>query len=201
MNPTHHIKLPEVVRKGDPVKAEDYNAIRAALQSLIQRTKNLQIQPSVDIGVKTDGTQGQLLYLKKASRGNPSGVSCSAFRLGMGEAPNQLTVTESTILGVIPGDFVDGKKIFTIASTDGKIYGKITIGADGEPTNAQVLQGAEVPANTGADHHIEIGTFRVEGNGPDAVLSFSQTKCGPLNATVCRNWFAAEAPYFGVSWL
>jgi hypothetical protein len=177
----------------------DNDRWKAAVENLLRA---LITNPHLRIGDKNSQIEFPLQAAPDASdRAKPNVSSCSAFRLGMGEAPNQLTVTESTILGVIPGDFVDGKKIFTIASTDGKIYGKITIAADGEPTNAQVLQGAEVPANTGADHHIEIGTFRVEGTGPDAVLSFSQTKCGPLDATVCRNWFAAEAPYFGVSWL
>ena len=176
----------------------DNDRWKAAVENLLRA---LITNPHLRIGDKNSQIEFPLQAAPDASdRAKPNVSSCSAFRLGMGEAPNQLTVTESTILGVIPGDFVDGKKIFTIASTDGKIYGKITIGADGEPTNAQVLQGAEVPADTAGDYHIEIGTFRVEGIGPDAVLSFSQTKCGPLDATVCRNWFAAEAPYFGVSW-
>lgn len=171
---------------------------KAAVENLLRA---LITNPHLRIGDKNSQIEFPLQAAPDASdRAKPNVSSCSAFRLGMGEAPNQLTVTESTILGVIPGDFVDGKKIFTIASTDGKIYGKITIGADGEPTNAQVLQAAEMPADTAGDYHIEIGTFRVEGTGPDAVLNFSQTKCGPLDATVCRNWFAAEAPYFGVSW-
>ncbi len=138
-----------------------------------------------------------------AKRRFSSGVAenpCGAFRLERGEDPNKLVVTESTIIGQVPADFVEGKKIFTISSEAGKIYGKIIIGDDGEASAAEVLQGEDVPADTDTAYHREIGTFTVEGTGEDAVLTFTQTNCGPLDADVCRNWFASAAPFYGVSW-
>lgn len=127
--------------------------------------------------------------------------SCTAFKLAQGAENNELTVTESTILGETPADFTEGKKTFTIARESGVIYGKIAISSAGAPTDAEVLEAAEIPDDSDEVFHREIGRYIVEGTGEDAVIRFTQTKCGPLDATVCRNWFTSEAPYYGLTWL
>lgn len=142
-----------------------------------------------------------IISARRRFGGGTSGASaCTAFLLEKSDT-NKFTVTESTIIGETPAGFTDGLKEFTVSTADGVVYGKITIGADGIPETAEVLQGEDLPDDSGTEYHREIGRFHVEGTGEDAVLSITQTRCGPLEATVCRNWFAAEAPFYGVSWL
>lgn len=157
--------------------------------------------PKAGPGLKMVETPtGTIFSLAPQHGGTVTGPDCAGFRLARGAENDQLTVSESTIIGAHPSGFTEGKKTFTISTADGKIYGKIHIATDGTVSAADVLQGSSVPADGSGDYYREIGTFHVEGTGSEAVLSFTQTNCGPLDASVCRNWFAAAEPYYGVSW-
>lgn len=135
---------------------------------------------------------------KRSKRGT-SAVTCSAFRL-VKSATNKFTVSESTVAGLTPSGFTAGKKEFTVATTDGKVYAKLVINSSGEPVSATIEQAAAVPSDTATNYHRLIGTFHVEGAGDSAVLTLTQSNCGPFDAVICRNWFASAAPYYGLTW-
>ena len=70
----HSIKIPDPVARGAPVKAEDHNALIAALKICIRSARAAQTASSADIGVRKSDSGGQVLYLKKnSSRGSGGG--------------------------------------------------------------------------------------------------------------------------------
>jgi hypothetical protein len=185
------MKLPSIPRRGEDIAAKVEQIINFIRASRVT---------SVVGGTIRETPNGSVITVKpgKASKGVPE--TCGAFKIEQGEEPNELTVTQSTIIGETPAGFTEGKKTFVIATVSGVIYGKIEIDNEGDASNAQVLDAEDLPADTDTTYHIEIGRYTVEGTGEEAVINFTQVKCGPLTADVCRNWFTSEAPYYGVTW-
>lgn len=113
---------------------------------------------------------------------------------------NILKVRESTIAGDTPSGFSDGLKPFTISSGSGVIYAKMTINATtGVVSAVAVEQGSSTPTDTSTVFYEQLGGYSVTGSGGSAVISAYNTRYGPVAATICRNWYAAEAPFYAVS--
>lgn len=113
---------------------------------------------------------------------------------------NILKVRESTLAGAVPAGFTAGIKEFTIADAAGVVYAKLTInGTTGAVTARAIEKATSMPADTATVYHEQIGSYTVTGSGGSAVISATNTRYGPIPATICRNWFAAEAPFYAVS--
>lgn len=113
---------------------------------------------------------------------------------------NILKVRESTLAGEVPSGFTASIKEFTISSSTGVVYAKLAInGTTGAVTARDVEKAGSLPANTDTVFHELIGSYTVEGSGAEAVISASNARYGPIPTTICRNWFAAEAPFYGVN--
>jgi hypothetical protein len=114
------------------------------------------------------------------------------------EAGTKVRVITSTLGGDVPAGFSPGDDppyVLTVADAD-IVWGGITIDSGtGEITARWLDSGAEMPADTATDFHVRIGSVAVSSG----VSSPVNDRYGPITATVCRNWFAAEAPYFGVT--
>jgi hypothetical protein len=134
--------------------------------------------------------------------GTGGGTGEKPFQLVASGTPgdNILKVRESTLAGIVPDGFSAGFKNITIAEASGVIYAKLTInGTTGAVTARVVEKAASLPANTDTVYHELIGSYTMEGSGGEAVISASNARYGPIPATICRNWFAAEAPFYAVS--
>jgi len=177
--------------------AHQLTSSRLNLVSLGQKSN--QIQPGLGYRVsQTPG--GTTISVVRRRGGGGSAPACTAFKLTVSTA-DKFTVSESTVAGLTPSGFTAGLQEFTVVITDGVVFAKLIIDSAGDPVSATVEQDATLPTDTATDFHRQIGTFHVEGTGEDAVLSVSQTRCGPFEAAICRNWFAAEAPFYGITWL
>lgn len=75
MNPNP--KLPDKVKKDEPVDHRTINGLIDAAADLYRRVRTLKIRPSIDIGIKSADFSGQTLYLKR--RGGSSGSSSCPF--------------------------------------------------------------------------------------------------------------------------
>lgn len=120
-----------------------------------------------------------------------------AFKDG---ATQKVKVLASTMAGDIPttpSPDGDGNFIFTPSGTQ-KIYGKITINSStGVIATRELEAGASLPADTATEFHVLIGQMKANGTDSATVINY---RYGPINAAICRIWFAAEAPFFGVNW-
>jgi hypothetical protein len=115
----------------------------------------------------------------------------------MFESLGGVVIRESTIGGIVPGGFSGGVQTFSGAS--GKLFGRLTInGTTGAVSSATIITAASLPANTSTQFHIQIGEW--ETNEADEIIVWND-RYGPVDANICRNWFAGEAPYFGVTFI
>jgi len=122
-----------------------------------------------------------------------------AVNISTNSTPNwRIDVTYSTLGGeppTVPSPETDLSYRFT-PSVTGIIYGKIIInGTTGAITDRQLVASNTLPADTDTDFHVEIGSFTLN----EGELTVANACYGPIHATICRNWFTSEAPFYGVS--
>ena len=115
---------------------------------------------------------------------------------------NKLDVLTSLIASQEPPGFATGKKTFTIADSEGKIYAKMTINATtGLVLSVAVEKGADVPANTDEIYYQLIGQYSVTGGGSGAVITAYNHRYGPIPALICREYNTTVAPFFQITFL
>jgi hypothetical protein len=143
------------------------------------------------------------------SRGRPGENASSAqpfalqMTLSSGASPApRVRVYASTLAGGSSTDigFAEGDDPpYLLTPTVGVVQGGISIdGATGEVTSRWIEIVSELTPDDDTTFYVEIGTV-AEGESEGTWL-VSNSRFGPITATICRNWYAAEAPYFGVTW-
>lgn len=109
-------------------------------------------------------------------------------------------VTPSTIGGELPDSptpEADGTYLFSPSGT-GEVWVAITIDdSTGVVTARSLESGASTPANSPPNYYERIGAYDFPGD-PDAP-TLSNYRYGPVHVLVCRNWFAFETPFYGVT--
>jgi len=112
----------------------------------------------------------------------------------------RLNVVSSTLAGEIPTGFSPGEAFLLTPETGTRlVYGRLTIDdTTGAVTAIEILQAATVPEDTAALRHVLIGNY-VFADGE--FTSVSNYRYGPIDATICRNWFVSEAPFYGVTFI
>jgi len=129
------------------------------------------------------------------------GGGCNGFELTAGGTPADLKVNVSSALiaGQEPSGFTAGSKEFSVSSS-GVIYAQITVNSTtGAITGRALNYGSSTPANTATVFYEQIGTYTVTGIGDARAVSVANSRCGSVYVNICRNWYAATAPFFGVS--
>lgn len=142
----------------------------------------------------------------KSPDGDSNGSSTSPFALAVTSAPGSPSTTRirvypstlaggsSTDLGFSEGD----EPPFLLVPEEGILVGGITVDQQtGEVTSRSIEILSEMPADTDDTFYVEIGTIALDAG----TWSVSNSRYGPINVQICRNWYAAEEPYFGVTWL
>jgi hypothetical protein len=116
------------------------------------------------------------------------------------DGTKKIRVVYGVVAGEPPDGFSEGDEPpykLTVTAT-GFIWAGISIDdTTGEVTSRWVDKGAELPEDTATEFHIEIGSFNLD----EDVLTIAQARYGPIDVQICRNWYAAEAPFFGVNWV
>jgi hypothetical protein len=131
------------------------------------------------------------------------GDSCSGLSLYVKSIPQsggnkdkkQVWISGGTVGGVIPNgvDPIEGKQI--AAAGTGNVWAGVRITDEGEVDKTIIDRGTgDPPEDTDTDFYYLIGAFQYDGDTP-TVNNFG---CGSINVTVCRKWYASEAPYFNV---
>lgn len=107
----------------------------------------------------------------------------------------QSIITISTIAGAPPAGFAGGIMKITLGS-GGYVLAKVTINKlSGDIASREIVVLSTYPDNTDSVFYQGIGYFWTDDSG----WHVTNMAYGPVNATVCRNWFAPQSPYFGVT--
>jgi hypothetical protein len=116
--------------------------------------------------------------------------------LGLYTKGQGVWVGAGTIASELPSGFdpEDGK--FIASGGSGYAWAEVEIDEEtGEIVSVDVEGGNSVPDNTDTKFHYTLGYYEF-GNDAIPVTNYG---CGSLQVTICRNWFAAEPPYWGVT--
>jgi hypothetical protein len=131
--------------------------------------------------------------------GGSSCVGLALYKKTVGTAPStttQVWVGAGTVAGQVPSGFdpADGKSIASGGS--GSVWAEVNInGTTGDIVSVAVAGGGTTPNNTDTSFYYPLGYYEYDGNSP----SVTNYGCGSIDVTVCRNWFANKAPFYGVS--
>ena len=115
---------------------------------------------------------------------------------GFSEDTKQVWIGAGTVAGQIPSGFdpEEGKVIASEGS--GNVWAELNIDQEtGEIVSIAVTGGSETPTNTNTAYYYTLGYYEYDGDSP-SVINYG---CGSLQVTICRNWFAAVSPFYGVS--
>ncbi len=135
----------------------------------------------------------------KAGGGDSGCAGLALYTKTVGTPPNtttQVWVGAGTVNGELPSGFdpIDGKNIANGGSGD--VWAEVNInGETGEIISAVVNGGGNTPENTDTSFYYTLGHYQYDGNIP-SIMNYG---CGGIDVTICRNWFALEAPFYGVS--
>lgn len=166
-------------------------------EALRRRVENLETVPD-PLEFETTRRDGKLFFRtrpKPTDPGHPGGGSSRPFEL-RGGIPSECGILESTLAGATPGDFTDGFMALAL-SGDGYVFAKLTIdGETGAVTARELITGTSSSIDdTDTEFHTAIGGYSTT----DEVVTVWNLRYGPIDATICRNWFATAAPYYSVS--
>jgi hypothetical protein len=131
----------------------------------------------------------------------PQPFQLATVNTGTSESPNwKVRVHASTLAGGSSTDlgFAEGDDPpYLLTAEEGIVQGGITIdGSTGEVTSRWLEIVGGLSEGDDSTFYVEIGTVAFE----EGVFTAANSRYGPITATICRNWFAAEAPYYGVTW-
>lgn len=92
------------------------------------------------------------------------------------------------------GDKVfEAESIGTLQTIQGKkVYAKVTLDGDAGTYEAEIKAGGSVPSSTDTTKYVTIAEVDEKGN-------ITYQRCTSITVTVCRNWYAAESPYYTIS--
>ena len=119
--------------------------------------------------------------------------SCESFRLFSKINEGKKTPNLFVGKGTVGEDYYDTDTDLGSLdeASDNNVYIKIIMdGTDGTYTDEIVVDSGVVSDATTT--YFQIGSVSADG-------VITQSACGPFYVTVCRNWFASEAPYYGIT--
>jgi hypothetical protein len=104
-----------------------------------------------------------------------------------------------TVNGLVPSGF-SNDKLQVASGGSGSVYFYVII----NPQNGIIDSigfdaGSSVPPNDEETFHIVLGTYSPIPNTNN--MQISNFGCGNFTIFVCRNWFAAEPPFYTVSFV
>lgn len=177
------MRLPPKKRSGNPILASDWNLL---IDAITART------PRSSAGLELVFTSGGFTYRVQRVSASSS-PSCGSFRLfakvAEGATNPDLFVSE----GAAGNDTIDETELGSLESNkDKNVYLKVTL------DDTDGTYDSEVVAESGDPESDDVTTYCLLGSVDDKG-TISQSACGPVSITVCRNWFASESPYYGIT--
>lgn len=178
------------IRKAGITSVRRWNAVIDALNSLrilhfingrVTWSQAGTVLAGVDPGSGSGGL-GRLQPLQLVSATDDSG--------------KKVRVVGSTLAGELPDGMVEGDDppfILTGISGTGFVYGKITFSeSTGEVTGREIVKLSDEPADEDGVIWVQVGSWSVD---EDEVLHLSNARYGPINATICRDWYTSPPKY------
>ena len=115
----------------------------------------------------------------------------------------KIRVVTSTLAGEPPSGFSEGDDppyLLTPSGSAGFVWGGVTI----DPEDGTIVEngvfldiGDTVPEDEDDTFYVQIGSWTLEAG----VLTVVNDRYGPIDANICRNWFAAASPFYGVTFI
>jgi len=189
---------------GEAIKAESKQS--AAQQSAFSKAviEVVQTTPSafLDLGV----TAPPFLFPKRKPevtqevlQGGGGGTTCIGFALytKTNESGNsEVWIGAGTVNGQLPLGFDPSDGKFLANSGNGRTWIEVEINQQaGEIASIKCDKGLSTPNNTATKFYYTLGYYEyIEG-----LPSVTNYGCGGLSVTICRNWFAAVSPFYGVT--
>jgi hypothetical protein len=154
------------------------------------------------VGVVESGDNGERVTSLPADTdyyeagGGGSCIGLALYKKTVENTTTQVWIGAGTVAGGLPSGFdpSEGKSIASGGS--GNVWAEVNIDQyTGEIISVAVTGGASTPNNTETSFYYTIGYYEYDGNS----ATVTNYGCGSIDVTVCRNWFAAEAPFYGVT--
>ncbi len=108
----------------------------------------------------------------------------------------EVWVGVGTVAGDLPPGFDPTLGKLVASGGTGTVWAAVTInGTTGAVESVAVNGGGATPNDTNTSFYYTLGSYAYV-NGFPTIANYG---CGSLSVTVCRNWFTAEPPFFGVT--
>lgn len=175
---------------GETIKAESKREVPSSVvDDFVRRgvvPAAFQVQPALPFG-------GLPQYVPTIPTEGGGGETCIGF--GLYENNGGVWVNSGTVNGEVPNGFGDdGKSIASGGSGDAWV--EVVINEEtGEIVSTAVTGGGETPEDDETTFYYTLGRYEFVDGSPE-VTNYG---CGSVEVTICRNWFAAEAPFYGVT--
>jgi hypothetical protein len=177
------------------------------LNTILQEIKRNKPKGERGITVRQDGTGTYIGLAASLPRGGATSTTTARpFQLSVVDASE--TETPEWKVRVLPSTLAGGSSTdlgfaladdppYLLTASEGIVQGGITINTSGQVTARWIEIVEELDEGNSTTAYVEIGTVQaLEGGG----FSVSNSRYGPINANICRNWFSSP-PTYGVSWL
>jgi hypothetical protein len=181
---------------GETIKAESKREVPSSVvDDFVRRgaaPSAFQVQPALPFG-------GLPQYVPTIpSEGESGGDGCVGLALYTRTVNEiiQVWISAGTVNGVLPSGLnaQDGK--FIASTGSGQVWAEIDINENtGAITSVQVNSGSNTPSNTNAKFYYPLGVYSYS----ESIPTVTNYGCGSISVTVCRNWFASQSPYYGVT--
>lgn len=196
-------KILQRAREGDTTETPS-GYIPVSLSRADKKKKVLAFIATEFVGVVKGGSGGEReTDLPSKSAYYEAGGEGGCFGLGLyvkspdsGNGPEEVWVGAGTIANQTPSGLseTDGKNIANGGS--GYVWGEVNIDQEtGEIVSVDVDGGGETPENSDTAFYYTLGYYEYDEESP-TVTNYG---CGSLDVVICRNWYAAEAPFYGVT--
>jgi hypothetical protein len=184
---------------GETIKAEaaqnaaQQSAFRQAVVDVVSTSQN---PLELNVGIPFASLHKEP-KIPEAPTGGCTGLNIYSKTVGTPpDTVQQVWVGVGTIAGQTPDGFnpTDGKLI-AVGGT-GNVWAEVEIDGDtGEINSLNVDGGGTTPENTDTKFYYTLGYFEFGTNS----VTITNYGCGGIEVTICRNWFAYEAPFYGVT--
>jgi hypothetical protein len=177
------------------------------LNSILAEIKRNKPLPGRGITVRQTGQGTAIDLAASISRGGATSTTTARpFQLSVVDVSE--TETPEWKVRVLPSTLAGGSSTdlgfaladdppYLLTASEGIVQGGITINTSGQVTARWIEIVEELDEGSATTAYVEIGTVQaLEGGG----FSVSNSRYGPINANICRNWFSSP-PTYGVSWL
>jgi hypothetical protein len=151
-----------------------------------------------------DGGERETVLPAKSDYYEAGGEGGSCFGLGLyvnsssdsEDAPQEVWIGAGTIANQLPSGFDQSEGKSLASGGSGNVWGEVNINEEsGEIVSVAVSSGGETPEDTNTAFYYTLGYYEYDGDSP-IITNYG---CGSLDVVICRNWFAAEAPFYGVT--